>query len=286
MNGIESAEKFTWVSEMVYGLMVITAIYGIYKLVKRWNISIDSKMFLALLPYIILGIVARTLEDSNLFVEPWVYWFITPLIYIQIVIWVLVFLVLGHYLQTHFKHRCITLPNVVFTSGFLMLLPFLFFMGQWFIGNQWGATQGVRFDIFILIFVLVSLITLGVYAFSRFFKNNEKICVFSRPLNLSMIAGHMIDGITSYVSIYDPLRMGLPLYSEKHPASDILMQIWPPLFPIVKFLLIIFVIYVFDILYKEELKNYRPFVNILKITIFVLGFAPGLRDLLRVMMGV
>ena len=101
-----------------------------------------------------------------------------------------------------------------------------------------------------------------------------------------MIAGHMIDGIASYVSIYDPLHMGLPSYVEKHPASDILMQIWPPLFPIVKLLLIIFVIYVFDILYKEELKNYRPFVNILKITIFVLGFAPGLRDLLRVMMGV
>ena len=41
-----------------------------------------------------------------------------------------------------------------------------------------------------------------------------------------------------------------------------------------------------DILYKEDLKNYTQFVNILKICIFILGFAPGLRDLLRVMMGV
>ena len=94
-----------------------------------------------------------------------------------------------------------------------------------------------------------------------------------------------MDGITSYISIKDPLTMGLH-YSEKHPASNFLLEIWGPLFPIVKFLLIIFVIYVFDILYKEELKNYATFVNLLKIAILILGFSPGLRDLLRVTMGV
>ena len=286
LNGVEAAEKFTWVSEIVYGLMVLIALYWLYKLIKRWDISFDWHIFIALLPYIILGTVTRVLEDSSFFVEPWVYWFITPLIYIQIVLWVLIFFGLGYYLQKRWKHRYVTLPNILFTGGFFILLPFLFFMGQWFIGNQWSINHGVRFDIFVLIFALVSLITLGVYAVSRFFKNNEKIRIFSNPLNLAMIASHMIDGITSYVSIYDPLKMGLPIYIEKHPASDILMQIWPPLFPIVKLLLIIFVIYVFDVLYKEELKDHRQFVNILKIVIFILGFAPGLRDLLRVMMGV
>jgi uncharacterized membrane protein len=101
-----------------------------------------------------------------------------------------------------------------------------------------------------------------------------------------MLAGHLIDGLTSYISIYDPLRMGLLSYQEKHPASNILMETWPPLFPIVKFLLIIVVIYLFDILYKKELKNYSRLVNLLKIGIFILGVSPGLRDLLRVTMGV
>ncbi|RLF35461.1 MAG: hypothetical protein DRM99_04625, partial [Thermoplasmata archaeon] len=44
--------------------------------------------------------------------------------------------------------------------------------------------------------------------------------------------------------------------------------------------------YVFDILYKEELKNYLTLVNLLKIGILILGFSPGLRDLLRVTLGV
>jgi uncharacterized membrane protein len=127
---------------------------------------------------------------------------------------------------------------------------------------------------------------LAVYLVGRFFKNNDKISIYSNPFNLALIMGHMIDGVTTYVSIYDPLKMGLPLYSEKHPASDLILNVWPPLFPIVKFLLIILIIYVLDVLYKEELKNHRQMVNILKTVIFILGFAPGVRDLLRVMMGV
>jgi len=58
------------------------------------------------------------------------------------------------------------------------------------------------------------------------------------------------------------------------------------LFPILKFVLIIVVIYVFDVLYKEELKDHLTLVNLLKICIIILGFSPGLRDLLRVTMGV
>ena len=79
--------------------------------------------------------------------------------------------------------------------------------------------------------------------------------------------------------------MGLS-YAEKHPASNMLLNVWGPLFPIVKFVLIMLVIYVFDVLYKGELKNYQRLLNLLKIGILILGFSPGLRDLLRVTMGV
>jgi uncharacterized membrane protein len=285
-NGVESAEKFTWISEIFYALMILIVVYWLYQLIKKSKITLDSRFFLSLMPFILFGIIGRVLEDSNFFSEPLVYWFVTPLIYIQIVLWVLVFFVIGYFLQKYWKNKYVNPPNVLFIGGLILLIPFLYHLGRWFIGDQWSSTSGVRFDIFILIFGLVSLIVLGVYLFSRYFKKNENIRVFSEPLNLAMIMGHMVDGITSYISIYDPLNMGLPLYSEKHPASDILMQIWPPLFPIVKFVLVIIIIYVLDVLYKDELKNYRQFVNILKIVVFILGFAPGFRDLLRVMMGV
>ena len=133
---------------------------------------------------------------------------------------------------------------------------------------------------------LVFLITGLVYLIGYINRNKEKFAVYKNPLNLFMLAGHLIDGITSYISIKDPFMLGLATYTEKHPGSNFLLEIWGPLFPIVKFILIIVVIYVFDVLYKEDLKKYLTLVNLLKIGILILGFSPGVRDLLRVTMGV
>jgi uncharacterized membrane protein len=271
---------------MIYGLLIIIVLYGCYKLLKRWNVNVNWRFCLALLPYIVVGSVTRVLEDSRLFNEPIVYWFVSPLIYIQILLWVIAFFMCGYYLQKHFKNKYLTINSVLFIGGIILLSPFLFYIIQWFLGNQWNTSYGIRFDIFFIIAGLILLIITVVYVISHFFKNNENIKIYSKPLNLAMIGGHMIDGITSYVSIYDPLQMGLPKYIEKHPASDILMEIWPPLFPLIKFLLIVIVIYIFDVIYKKEFEEHHRLINLLKIGIFILGFAPGLRDLLRVMMGV
>ena len=285
-NGVQAEQKYTFVSEITYGIIILSVLYGFYKLSKKWDIRIDWRFCLALLPYILVGSIARVLEDSNFFNEPIVYWFVTPLIYIQILIWVLVIIVLGFFLQKRIENKFINFNSILFVSGIFLLAPFLFFMIQWLIGNQWSSGYGVRYDIFILISVLVFIITFLVYLIAKLFKDKTWLKIYSNPLNLAMIAGHMIDGITSYISIYDPLNMGLGGYREIHPASDIIMKIWPPLFPIVKFILIISIIYLFDIYYKEDLKEYGKLINILKIGIFILGFAPGLRDLLRVVLGV
>jgi uncharacterized membrane protein len=137
----------------------------------------------------------------------------------------------------------------------------------------------------LIILFIVSSVTAVVYLISYVFRKNDKISVYKNPLNLSMLVGHMIDGFASYISIKDPFSMGL-FYGEKHPASNALLEIWGPLFPIVKFILIIIVIYVFDIYFRDELKSHKNLVNILKICILILGFSPGVRDLLRVTMGV
>lgn len=285
-NGIQAAEKFTLVSELIYGFLIIIVLIGLYNLMKRWNISVNFSFLIAIMPYILAGSVTRVLEDSEFFVEPTIYLFITPIIYFQILLIFLLFLIIGYIIENKIKNRFINLNLVLFISGVAYLSPFLYYIFQWFIGNQWINGSGVRFDVFFLIISLVLIIIFVVFFISKFLKKYSIFNVFSKPLNLTMIAGHMIDGISSYISIYDPLNMGLPSYYEKHPASDLIMNIWPPLFPIVKFILIIIVIILFDVIYKKDFEKYPRLVNLLKIGIFILGFAPGLRDLLRVMMGV
>ena len=196
------------------------------------------------------------------------------------------FLLLGYYLEKKYKSKWISVNNILFFGGLIFLTPSLYLIARWIVGDLWNTTSGIRFDVFLLIIGLVSLITTIVYLFAYLNRNNEKLIVYKNPLNLAMLVGHLLDGLTSYISIKDPLFMGLVGYSEKHPGSNFLLEIWGPLFPIVKFILIIVVIYVFDVLYKEELKNYMTLVNLLKIGILILGFSPGLRDLLRVTMGV
>jgi len=344
-HGVIAEEGYTIVSEITYGIILIIALYAIYKLLKKLQITIDWRFCLALMPYILFGPVTRVLEDAEYFHEPVIYWFISPLIYLQIAVYALGFLILGCYLEKlskskpqktllmyfvslfvfvdvcytiiwllgvnygayiiypvifylfsalalapilykSFKNQVLTTNSVIFSGGLLFLLPSLYLTARWIAGEQWAISHGVRFDVFVLIFGLVTLIALAVYLIAYKYKDNEKIAVYKEPLNLAMIVGHMIDGITSYVSIYDPLNMKLIDYMEKHPASNFLMEIWPPLFPVMKFVLIVAVIYIFDIMYKEELKNHMRLVNLLKIGILILGFSPGLRDLLRVTMGV
>jgi uncharacterized membrane protein len=342
-NGIVAEEGYTFISEITYGIILVCALYGLYQLLKKLKITIDWYFCLALLPYILFGPVTRVLEDTNYFSEPAVFWFISPLIYLQTTLYVLVFLFLGNILEKKafnqkklllvllsifmlfyfcysllwvegvtygasvinpfffiiffvisvlpffyffIKKQVITVNTVIFSGGLLVVLPCLFLIGRWILGDQWGVSYGSNVTVFFLIIALVTLIPLLVYLIAWIFRKNQTLTVYRHPLNLSMLFGHLVDGFTSYISIYDPLSMGLPSYIEKHPASNSLMELWPPLFPIVKFLLIIVVIYLFDVLYKKELKGYSRVVNLLKIGIFILGISPGLRDLLRVTMGV
>jgi uncharacterized membrane protein len=284
-NGVRADEGYTILAEITYGLILIFALYGLFRLFKRLKIKINWGFALALMPYILYGPISRVLEDAEYFSEPIIYWFISPLIYLQIAFFAILFLLLGYYLENRYKNPNLTTNRVLFFGGLIFLLPSLYLVIRWIIGDQWSSTSGVRFDVFLIISVSVFLIVGGVFLLSNFMKNNKKFIVYKNPLNLAMLTGHLIDGLTSYISIKDPFNMGL-FYAEKHPASNFLLEIWGPLFPIVKFILIMVVIYIFDIYLKDELKNYMSLVNLLKICILILGFSPGVRDLLRVTMGV
>ena len=278
-NGVTAEEGYTMVSEITYGLILVISLFALYKALKRLKITIDWRFAVALMPYILFGPVSRTLEDTEYFAEPLIYWFISPLIYIQIAVYAIFFLLLGRYIEKKYNKKNLTTNNILFLGGLLFLIPSF---GIYFLEGLESDT--LRLNVFFLIIGLVSLITGLVYLVAYKFRSSEKLNIYMNPLNISMIFGHLLDGITSYISIKDPFGMGLS-YVEKHPASNLLLEIWGPLFPIVKFFLIIIVIYVFDVLYGEELKDHMALVNLLKIGILILGFSPGLRDLLRVTIG-
>jgi len=344
-NNVTAYEGYTLVSELTYGLILVVSILGVYRLLKRLRVEVNWFFCLSLIPYIIYGSTGRVLEDTSYLHEPFVYWFISPFIYLQVAFYALFFLVLGYMMSnvkpvsssrsqlicvsslllimnvtytsmctlgvdygayilhpleflflsilgfTPFYYKwlkhSVTVNVVVFSGGLLFLSPSLYLILRWLLMERWSASTGIRFDVFILVTLLVSLIILLVYILVSYISRiREVTSVYKAPLNLLMMQGHILDGLSSYISIYDPFGMGVPSYIEKHPVSSIVLETWPPLYPLMKFILIIILIYFFDVLYKKELARYINLVNLLKIGVFILGFSPGLRDLLRVTLGV
>ena len=117
--------------------------------------------------------------------------------------------------------------------------------------------------------------------------------LFAAGMNLALVAGHMVDGLSTWVALNDPLGFGIPAYSEKHPFSDFLLRYWDGfLFPATKLLMVLVVAWLMDREFLTPAADGRSFhdernmVGLVKMAIFVLGFAPGLRDLLRLSMGV
>src|SRR4030043_1158434 len=98
-HGVVAQEGYTLVSELTYGIILVSALYGLYILLKKLDIRIDWYFCLALLPSILFGPVTRVLEDTNFYTDPFVYWFISPLIYFQTTFYVLIFLLLGYSLH-------------------------------------------------------------------------------------------------------------------------------------------------------------------------------------------
>ncbi|EMR73420.1 putative membrane protein [Thermoplasmatales archaeon SCGC AB-539-N05] len=340
-NGVTANEGYTLLSEITYGVILVAALYFIYKLLKRLEIQIDWHFFLALLPYILFGPISRVLEDTGFFKAPIIYFFISPLIYVQIAAYALFFLLIGFYFQkqhhknsfvlfalvfliidiiytlfwfagysycaytinplviyffsfiscliTYYnfiKKKYISMNVTLFSGGLFILLPTIYLIGRWIAGYNWNTAHGMYPQVFILVMGLTSLITITVYAIAYLFGKNENMAVFMIPMNIAMIFAHMLDGLASYIGLSDPFNIGFHLYSEKHPIPDFLMNIWGPLFPLIKFLLIFFIIYVLYVYYKDYLKEKTTLVGLLIIGIIILGLAPGLRDLLRITIGV
>jgi len=342
---IKAAEKFTVISELVYGLSAFLIMYYIYRLLKKLKIQINTVFACVLLPYFAYGAIARVLEDSQFFVSPFSYWFVTPFIYLQIICFAVVFGLLGWFYNKRFeqiekKYRmayllivvlffdfiitavwffsasfqmqateiiCLflvsflcTAPLILFfysrktyvvnvfilTGGLLLLLPSVYLSIRWIIGFQWNSTIGIRFDVAGLVLGAATLVVCCVYGIVLTWKKNSKIAIFKNPLNLSMIFGQLLDGFTSYISIKNPLGFSDLQYSEKHFLSDGILDLWGPLYPLLKFIFVILVIYLIDVFYKEDLKKYSELVVIFKIVFLILGLSPGLRDLLRITMGV
>lgn len=342
-------QGYTLVSEITYGIVLILALYGIFRIFERFKIKIDAKFILSLAPYFFLGGTMRVLEDAELLKEPYVYFFISPLIYFVIgavilavilytvylgnkkdlgsstqmiltslpfVIFDVIYILIYLFNQDSFNYMVHPLIPIIISIGMILFLnyhtksreydPFLavFLYGIFLLAfsvfvillwpqiEPWkeayfNASQRTEITTQPLGGLLVILITAGItfctYIFARILKNRYKVMgIYTNPINLFIIFGQMFDASATFVGV------DLYGYSEKHPIPDFFFQTFgtSAVFLPIKFILGIVVVYLIDISFKDDLKDYPNFKGLIKIIVIVLGLGPGTRDVLRLIMGV
>lgn len=101
-------------------------------------------------------------------------------------------------------------------------------------------------------------------------------------MNLLIIFAHLFDASATFRGMQ---HYG---YVEKHVLPSLAIEALgtPAVMYLLKVPLIIVIIYVLDVLYARELEAYPRLKVLIKFVIITLGMAPGLRNTIRLAMGV
>ena len=274
---------YTVFNTIVYTLILVIFILAIIKMFKKLEIDPLSifysiipflSIFYSIIPFIFLGSSTRALVDNGIL--PKTVFLITPGLYILIGLITIVSFLFSIYL---FNKKGIDYRYSLFSLGVIFSLPNIIF----FSNVNYTALINV-----ILTWILSSLIFIGIvflvlYIRNNIFKTEDKINlskfiekIKKYKINFSIVLAHLFDASTTYVAVE------YFNYVEQHVLPNAINQLFDTyltLFPM-KIIVIVAVLYIID-QYFDDLT----IKNLLKLTVFVLGLAPGLRNILTLILG-
>lgn len=244
---------YTPIGTVTYGIILILAVFGTYKLLKKLNIKIDRSFFIALLPFIIYGGWTRALRDHMLGIYQSNF-FCSPPIYFVVYSITLVSLLIG--IAVSKKSKNYSYEKVMLIIGLSLLI------------YNASLTTINNISGFSIILALVSFWALIFFGINHF-----KPKLLSKT-NAGIIVSHLLDASSTFTAV---TFFG---YYEQHVLPGFLIDLlgtWT-MFPL-KIIVVWTVLYVIDTYEEDEF-----FKRFLKIIILILGLALGIRDFLTVSM--
>lgn len=243
---------YTTLNTVVFGLILGISILLIIKMFKYIKKD-PADLIIPLTPFIFFGSGARALVDNNIY--PLTYILVTPGIYL-LTGFIAIATVMGAYFiekKTNIDYR-----YIIFGVGAVLCIPNIVYLGP--------------------INIVAALQILGVWALisSIFVLLRNKWSLLSNKINLTVLMAHIFDASSTYVAV------DFYGYSEQHVLPSALTGLVGTaavMFPL-KIAVILTALYVIDS-YVED----KTIANMLKLAIFILGFAPGLRNFLSLIMG-
>jgi uncharacterized membrane protein len=276
IDPIRMGQPYNIVDTLTYALILVLGVYLLYRWMSQstWlsdiGFKIDARFILATLPYVVLGGLLRVVQDTGMITGDFQFLLVTPLIYFVLFFFTISMLFLSRYL---------TLQG--FTKSFLTFYTFAGIMSAFvvlLVLFAWGINYA-HVDLFIL--AVIPLMALAasflVWACMRYILRWEYV---TDPLYLILIFGQLLDAsATSYgIDLHPSIR-----YIEQHVVGSGLIELTHTAFVMFPLKLVVLfpAIYIME-LYRKEANP--AFWHLVLLAMIVVGLAPGIRDMMRMVL--
>ena len=243
---------YTLLNTIVFGIILGIAVILVIKMFKYIKKD-PGDLLIPIIPFIFFGSSARALVDNGIY--PLTLWLVTPGIYILTGVITILTLLISVYVEkkTNFDYK-----YIMIIVGLILCIPNIFYINH----INWLAFFEV----------------IGVWAAvsSIFVVLRNKWDLLKDKLNLSALLAHLFDASSTFVAV------DFYGYGEQHVLPNALTGLAGTafvMFPL-KIVVILAALYVID----EYIED-NTIKNMLKLAIFILGLAPGLRNFLSLSIG-
>ncbi|MCZ7385534.1 MAG: DUF63 family protein [Candidatus Methanoperedens sp.] len=267
IDGIINDTSYNHFDMVAYVIILFIGVFAILKLLNKLQIKVDEEFVIATIPYIFMGSVFRVIEDAGLLKPPVKYFFITPLIYFLIFAICFGTLLITRYLEKVKKIR--NYIRAYATAGVVLSLAGVAII-VYYNPSNWNPG--------ILVYSLVPAIALTEIV-KRVSPAVRMTYLRSRMYSF-VIFSFMLDSFTTYIGV------DLLGYTNKHPFSSLLASIFGTGAVLIPLSLILVLLIIF-LLEKDSYRDKKQDEKyMMALTLIVLGFSMGARNLLAILFGV
>ena len=264
IEGIINDSSYNHIDMLTYVIILFAGVYATLKLLNKLRIKVDEEFVIATLPYIFMGSVFRVIEDAGLLNPPVKYFFITPLIFFVVFAICLVALVYSRQFERIGKVK--NYIRIYSAVGVLFSLAGIFILIL--------DSYKVQFDVVVYSLLPAAALTGIIQKLSPAI---GMAYLRSRVYSF-VIFSFLLDSFTTYIGV------DLLGYTNKHPFSSFLTSIFGTGFVLVPLSLILVMLII--LMLEKESWKVEDEKYMLVLTLIVLGFSMGARNLLAMSFGV
>jgi uncharacterized membrane protein len=256
------------VNTLVYAAIAIIAIFLIYRWFKAIKLEVDERFVAGVLAFVLFGSTSRVVTDAidngvftgvtpihqfvlDSHIWDYGYFTVTPGIYIVTAVLFLGSIAILNHLKK--MELLVFVGLVLWLPNFLLLVPFM------------------KYAIFAV--PIICLAFIPSFIALKYFKDQ---------IMVGVVAGQALDGAATFFVIDYFSKISGIQYFEQHVVSSAIGALGGTyfVFYLIKTAIAVFAV---DVLNKEKMEiNDKYYVA---VVIMIMGFAPGIRDILRMMVG-